>query len=142
MLPSQQWLALVAATNNPLVEANLRSFGFDPLPLGSVRLQSRGGELELHEGAGLRWTITGPGRGPARIGVHHAMSMPDDGPGAPAHRVAALISDAVMGQPGVLLVQGSALEPFLLAGERLVAVVHRMPTLDADVVWHPRSKTS
>jgi len=142
MLPSQLWLALVAATDNPLVEANLRSFGFDPLGLERVSLQSSGGELELQDGAGLRWTITGPGRGPARIGVHHAMFMPDDGPGAAGHRVAALISDAVMGQPGELLVHGSALEPFLLAGERLAALVHRMPTLDADVVWRPRSKTS
>jgi hypothetical protein len=142
MLPSQHWLALAAATNNPVVEANLRSFGFDPSRLASVDHRSGGGSLQLGEGTRLEWTITGPGHGPATLGVHHAMVMPDDGPDAAGHQVAALLSGAVMGHPGELLVQGSALEPFLLSGERWPALVHRMPKLEADVVWRRRSKAS
>jgi hypothetical protein len=141
MLPSQHWLALIAATDNPVVEANLRSFGFNPLRLASVDLQPGGGSLQLQEGASLEWSTTGPGRGPATIGVRHAMFLPDDEPDATGHRVAALISGAVMAQPGELRVQGSALEPFLLSDERLPALVHRMPELKADVVWRRRSKT-
>lgn len=140
MLPSKHWIALFAATNNPVVATNLRSFGYDPFPLASVELDSRDGSLALHEGARLEWTIAGPGRGPAAIGVHHALCMPDAGPDVARHRVAALISGAVLGQPGELLVHGSTLEPFLLAGERLPALVHRMPRLEADVVWRRRSQ--
>jgi hypothetical protein len=66
------------------------------------------------------------------------MLMPDDGLDAAQHRVAALISGAVMGQPGELRVGGSALEPFFLRGERLAALVHQMPELTADIVWHRR----
>ena len=142
MLPSQHWLGLIAATNNPVVEANLRSFGFNPLRLASVDLQSGGGSVVLQEDARLEWSIAGPGRGPATIGVHHAIFLPDDEPDATGHRVAALISNAVMAQPGELRVHGSVLEPFLLSGERFPALVHRMPELKADVVWRRRSKTS
>jgi len=70
------------------------------------------------------------------------MFLPDDEASATGHRVAALISGAVMAQPGELHVHGSALKPFLLSGERLPALVHRMPELEADVVWRRRSKTS
>jgi hypothetical protein len=142
MLPSKDWLALVAATDNPQVETNLRSFGFDPLRLASVALHSSGGSVELQDHARLEWTIAGPGSGPARLGVHHTMFMPDDGPDAAGHRVAALISDAVMAHPAELQVHGSSLEPFLLSGERLPALVHRMPKLEADVVWHRRPRAS
>lgn len=141
MLPSQQWLALFVATTNPEVEANLRSFGFDPIRLAGVDHQLGGGSVELQDGARIEWIIAGPGRGPAKVGVHHVMYMPDDGPNAEGHRVAAFITDAMMGQPGELGVHTSALEPFLLPGERLSAVVHRMPKLEADVVWRRRSKT-
>jgi hypothetical protein len=142
MLPSKDWLALRAATDNSQVEANLRSFGFDPLGLASVELRSSGGSVALQDDARLEWTIAGPGRGPARLGVHHTMFMPDDGPDAAGHRVAALISDAVMAHPAELHVHGSALEPFLLPGERLPALVHRMPKLEADVVWRRRPTAS
>jgi len=142
MLPSKHWLALFAATTNRVVEAHLRSFGFDPWRCAGMELQSGGGFLELQGGTRLYWTIAGPGRGPATIGVHHSMFMPDGGPDAARHRVAARISGAVMAQPGELRVHGSSLEPFLLPGERLPALVHRMPKLEADVVWRRRSKTS
>lgn len=141
-LPLQQWLALFVATNNPVVEANLRSFGFDPARLASAELRAGGGSLALHDGAHLEWFVAGEGRGPSAIGVHHALFMPGDGPDAAPHRVAALIGDAVMGQPGELRVHGAALEPFLRSGERLRALVHRMPALEADIVWHPRPEAS
>ena len=142
MLPSNQWLALLAATDNPVVAENLRSFGFDPLRLTSVDLQSSGGALELQDGTRLGWTTSGPGRGPATLGVHHTMFMPDDGPSAAGHRVTALISGAVMARPGELRVHGSSLEPYILPGERLPALVHRMPKLEADVLWRRRSRAS
>lgn len=142
MLPSNLWLALLAATDNPVVEANLRSFGFDPLRLASVDLQPTGGSLELRDGGQIEWTIAGPGRGPATIGVHHAMVMPDDGPDAVGHQVVALVSEAVLAHPGELRVRGSSLAPYLLPGERLPALVHRLPGLQADVVWRRRSGAS
>lgn len=138
MLPSQHWLALIAATSNPLVATNLRSFGLNPLPLASVDLQSGGGSVELQEDARLDWSIAGPGRGPATIGVYHTIYLPDDEPDAAGNRVAALISNAVMAQPGELRVHGSCLEPYILPGERLPALVHSMPKLEADVVWRRR----
>jgi hypothetical protein len=141
-LPSQQWLALFVATDNPVVEANLRSFGFDPGQLTGLELRSGGGSVALQDGAGFEWTEEGPGRGPARIGVHHVLLMPGDGPGAPPHRIAALITDAVMGQPSELRVYGVPLEPFLGPGERLRALVHCMPALDAEIVWRRRPERS
>lgn len=142
MLPSNHWLALLAATDNPVVEENLRSFGFDPLRLASVDLQPTGGSLELQDGGRIDWTIGGPGRGPVTVGVHHAMVMPDDGLDAVGHQVAALVSDAVLAHPGELHVCGSSLAPYLLPGERLPALVHRLPGLEADVVWRRRSPAS
>lgn len=142
MLRSMHWLALIAATNNRVVEARLRSFGFDPRRCAGMDLQPGGGFLELQDGARLDWSIAGPGRGPATVGVRHGMFMPAGEPCAAGHRVAARISGAVMAQPGELRVAGSSLEPFLLAGERLPVLVHRMPKLEADVVWRRRSETS
>lgn len=142
MLPSKHWLALFAATTNRVVKENLRSFGFDPGRCVGMELRSGGGCVELQSGTRLDWTIAGPGRGPATIGVHHSMFMPDDGSDAAGHRVAARISGAIMAQPGELRVHGSSLEPFLLPGERLPALVHRMPKLEADVAWRRRSKRS
>jgi len=142
MLPSQHWLALLAATDNPVVEANLQSFGFEPLQLVSVELSSSGGSLALHDGSRLEWTVAGPGRGPAAVGVHHSICMPDARPDASCHRVAALIWGAALGQPGELRVHGSTLEPFLLSAERLPALVHRMPKLEADIVWRRRAELS
>lgn len=142
MLPSKHWLALLAATNNPEVAKQFRSFGFDPLPLARIALHASGGSAGLQNGSRLEWSISGSGRGPATVGVHHALSMPDDGPDAARHRVGALITDAVMEQPGELRVYGSALEPFLLPDERLAALVHSMPKLAADVVWRRRSEVS
>jgi hypothetical protein len=141
-LPSQQWLALFVATDNPVVEANLRSFGFDPARLTGAELGTGGGSLALQDRARLEWFVAGDGRGPVTVGVHHAILMPGDGPGAAPHRVAALISDAVMGQPGEVRVHGASLEPFLLSGERLRALVHRMPALEADIVWRRRPQAS
>ena len=140
MLPSQHWLALIAATDNPVVAANLRASGFNPLRLASVDLQSGGGSVELQEDARLEWSIAGPGRGPATIGVYHTIFLPDDEPDATGNRVAALISNAVMAQPGELRVHGSCLEPYILPGESLPALVHSMPKLEADVLWRRRSR--
>jgi len=141
-LPSQQWLALFVATDNPVAEANLRSFGFDPARLARSELRADGGSLALQDGAHLEWSVAGHGRGPATIGVHHAIFMPGDGPGSAPHRIAARISEAVMGLHGELRVHGVALEPFLLSGERLRVLVHRMPALEADVVWRLRPEAS
>jgi hypothetical protein len=138
MLPSQRWLALFVATDSPVVGSNLRSFGFDPAGLTGVELRAGGGSIVLRDGARLEWLVAGDGRGPATIGIHHAISMPGDGPGAAPHRVTALISGAVMGQPGELRVHGGSLEPFLLSGDRLPALVHCMPALEADIDWHTR----
>jgi hypothetical protein len=138
LLPSQRWLALFVATDNPVVEANLRSFGFDPVRLTDAELRSDGGWIALQDAARLEWSVAGAGRGPATVGVHHALCMPGDRAGAAPHQVAALLSGAVMGQPGELRVQGGSLEPFLRSGERLRALVHRMPALEADIVWRPR----
>lgn len=140
MLPSKHWLALFAATNNPEVEAHLRSFGFDPRQLASVNHEPEGGAIDLGDGDRIAWRIAGAGRGPANVGVYHEMLMPDDEPGAVGHRVAARITGAMMEQPGELHVRTAALEPFLRRGEKLRAMVHRMPKLDADVVWRRRSR--
>jgi hypothetical protein len=141
-LPSQQWVALFVATDNPVVEANLRSFGFDPARLTGVELRAGGGSLAFQDGARLAWFVAGHGRRPATIGIHHAIFMPDDRAGAVPHRIAARISGAVMEQPGELRVHGASLEPFLLSGERLRALVHRMPALEADIVWRLRPTAS
>ncbi|MEJ2504151.1 MAG: hypothetical protein P8177_12710 [Gemmatimonadota bacterium] len=118
-LPSQQWLALLVATDNPMVVANLRSFGFDPARLMYAELRPAGGSIALQGETHLEWAVAGEGRGPATIGIRHALFMPGDKLDAAPHRVAAVISDAVMGQPGELRVQGVSLDPFLLSGERL-----------------------
>ena len=138
MLPSKSWLAMLAATNNPVVAKNFRSFGFDPILLVNIELHESGGSVVLQDDSRLEWTISGSGRGPATAGVHHALIMPDDRPNVAEHHVGALITDAVMEQPGELQVYGSALEPFLLAGERLTVLVHSMPKLVADIVWQRR----
>jgi hypothetical protein len=139
-LPSQQWLALFVATDSSVVETNLRSFGFDPARLTGAELRTDGGSIALQDGAHLEWLVAGEGRGPATIGIRHALFMPGDGPEAAPHRVAALISDAVMGQPGELRVHGGSLEPILRSGERLRALVHRMPVLEADIDWRTRPR--
>ena len=142
MLPSKSWLAMLAATNNPVVAKNFRSFGFDPILLANTELHESGGSVTFQDGSRLEWTISGSGRGPVTAGVHHSLFMPDEGLEEAEHHVGALISDAVMGQPGELSVHGSALEPFLLAGEKLAALVHSMPKLAADIVWRRRSEVT
>lgn len=138
MLPSMRWVTLCAATSNPAVDEHLRSFGFDPIRVASVTHRTGGGCLQFPDHQRIEWTIEGPGRGPAPVGVRHTMVMPDDGPDAVGHAVTALIADAVLGAPGELRVHTTALEPFLLANERLPAVVHRLPKLRANIVWQRR----
>jgi hypothetical protein len=141
-LSPQQWLALFVATDTRMVELKLRSFGFHPARLAAAKSRAGGGSIALEDGAHLGWLVAGPGRGPATVGVHHDIFLPGDPPGAAPHQVTARISDAVMGQPGELHVHGEALEPFLRSGEQLQALVHRMPVLEADIVWRPRPGAS
>jgi hypothetical protein len=142
MLPSMQWVALSVATTNPEAETQLRTFGFNPIPLAGVDLRSRGGSVRFPDNERIDWTFAETGRGPARVGVRHSIVMPEDGPDVPGHRVVALVSDSVLGQTGELHVHTAALCPFLVPGETLPAVVHRMPKLQANVLWCRRDKTA
>jgi len=142
MLPSMQWVALAVATTNPEVEAQFRTFGFDPIRLARVGLESEGGVLGFPDGDRLEWTIEGPGRGPAEIGVRHRLFLPGHGPEAVGNEVSAIVSGSMMGQPGRLQVHSSNLEPLLLDGECLAALVHRMPKLTAEIAWHRWSRSS
>jgi len=142
MLPSMQWVAVSVATSNPEVETYLRSFGFDPIRFAGVDLQSGGGIVRFQDDDRIDWTIAEPGRKPARVGVRHNVVMPEDGPDVVGHQVAAIIGDAALGQAGELRVHTSALEPFLLPGEQFPAVVHRMPELEADIIWQRRRHTA
>jgi hypothetical protein len=140
MLPSMHWLALASATSNADAGRYLESFGFNPLNLEKIDLQGHGGSLAFPDGSRIVWTIAGPGKGLPRVGVRHVIFVAADGPDAAGHRITALVSDTVMEQPGKVYIQTAALEPFLFEGERLPAAVHRMPKLEAGVVWgrHPK----
>ncbi len=140
MLPSMHWLALASATSNATARSYLQSFGFSPLDLEKINLRRHGGSLAFMDGRRIEWTITGPGKGVARVGVKHVIFVATDGPDAAGHRVAALLTDTVMEQPGKIRIQTAALEPFLLRGESFPAAIHRVPKLEADVVWrrHPK----
>jgi hypothetical protein len=136
MLPSMQWVALAVATTNPETEARFRSFGFDPIRLARVALQPGGGLVGFPNGDRLEWTIQQPGRGPAEIGVRHRLFLPGHGPEAVGNDVSARVSRSMMGQSGQLQIHTSRLEPILLDGERWSALVHRMPKLEAEILWH------
>ena len=142
MLPSMQWVALTVATNNPEAERRFRRFGYDPIRPARVNLQSGGGTLTFPDGDRIEWNIEGPGRGPARIGVRHRLFLPTHGPAEVGSEISALVSGAIMGQPGKLRVGTSNLEPFLMNNERFRALVHRMPELTAEIVWRPGQETS
>jgi hypothetical protein len=140
MLPSMHWFALACATKNVTARSYLQKFGFSPQSLQRIDLQEHGGSLSFPDGGRIDWTITGPGKGLPHVGVNHVIFVAEDKPNAIGHRVAALLSDTVMQQPGRVHIQTAALEPFLLEGERFVVVVHRMSKLEANVVWrqHPK----
>jgi len=142
MLPSMKWVALTVGTTNPEVEARFRAFGFEPIRTARVDLQPGGGFLRFPDGDRLEWTTEGPGRGPTRIGVRHRLFLPGHGPEAVGNEISALVSGAIMGQPGELRVDTSNLEPFLLNGERFRALVHRMPELTAEIVWREEPKSA
>lgn len=142
MLPSMQWVALTVATTNPEVDGRFRTFGLDPIPPARVSLQSRGGSLTFPDGDRLEWTIEGPGRGPVQVGVRHRLFVPGHRPEALGNEISALVSGAIMGQPGELLAGTSNLEPFLMNGERFRALVHRMPELTAEIVWRQEPESS
>jgi len=143
MLPSMQWAALTVATTNPEAEGRFRTFGFDPIRPARVSLQSGGGTLTFPDGDRLEWTIEGPGRDPAQLGVRHRLFLPGHGPEAVGNEISALVSGGIMGQPGELRVGTSNLEPFLMNGERFRALVHRMPELTAEILWRlgPRNSS-
>ena len=140
MLPSMQWYALASATSNMEARSYLKSFGFRPLHIEKIDLREQGGVIAFPDGGRIEWNIAGPGRVFPRVGVRHVIFVKKDGPDAVGHRINALLSDAVMEQLGRVHIQTTALEPFLLQGDRFAAVVQRMHKLEADVVWreHPK----
>lgn len=135
LLASMNWWSLASATNNGTVRKYLQSFGFRPLNLEKIDLQKQGGLLSFPDGGRIDWTVVRAGKEPAAVGVNHAFFTATDGPGASGHRVTALLTDAVMEQPGKIHIQTTALEPFLLKGERFPAAIHQVPRLEADVIW-------
>lgn len=135
MLPTFHWFALSSATSNAAARSYLQSFGFSPMNLNKIALREHGGSLSFSNGGRIEWTIVGPGKRLPRVGVNHVLFVTADEPGADGHRIAALVSDTEMEQPGRIHIQTAALEPFLLEGERFAAVVYRMSKLEADVVW-------
>jgi hypothetical protein len=140
MLPSMQWFALACASRNVMARNYLKKLGFSPKSLQNIYLKKHGGSLSFPDGGLINWTFTGPGKALPHVGVNHVIFVAEDKPNAIGHRVAALLSDTVMQQPGSIHIQTAALEPFLLEGERIAAVVHRMSKLEARVVWqqHPK----
>jgi hypothetical protein len=135
MMPSMHWFALLSATSNNTARSYLQSFGFTPLNLEKIELQEHSGSLVFKDEGLIEWTIIGPGKELPRVGVNHVIFVAADGPDAVGHSVAALVSNTVMGQPGIINIQTAALEPFLLKGERFSTVIHRMPKLEANVTW-------
>jgi hypothetical protein len=135
MLPSMDWFALASATSNATARNYLRSFGFSPLDLEKSDLQGRGGSLAFADGGRITWTIVGEGKEPNCVGVNHVIFVVKDGPGAAGHHVAALLNEAVMERHGRVHIQTDALEPFLFRGERIPAVINRVPKLEADILW-------
>lgn len=135
MMPSMHWFALLSATSNNTVRTYLQSFGFNPLNLEKIELQEHSGSLVFKDEGLIEWTIIESGKVLPRVGVNHVIFVEADGPDAVGHSVAALVSNTVMGQPGIISIQTAALEPFLLKGEQFSTIIHRMPKLEADVTW-------
>lgn len=135
MLPSMHWFALTSATSNVTAQSYLQTFGFSPLNLERIDLQAHGGTLVFPDGGRIKWSIVGAGKEPSRIGVNHVIFVAKDGQRHAGHSVAALLTDAAMEQTGKIRIQTTALEPFLLEGESFSAVIHRVPKLEADIVW-------
>lgn len=140
MLPSMLWFSLISATSNSSARSYLRSFGFSPLNLEKTDLQDNGGSLAFPDGGRIEWTISGPGKRFLCLGVNHVIFVAADGPDAVGHRVAALVSDTVMDQPGKVRIQTDALKPYLFEGETFAASIHRMSKLKADVIWRLHQK--
>jgi hypothetical protein len=135
MLPSMHWFALACATRNVTARRYLRKFGFIPKSLQKIDLQQHGGALAFPDGGHIDWTINGPGKESPHIGINHVIFVAENKPNATGHHIAALLSDTIMQQPGNIRIQTAALEPFLLEGEKISAVVNRVSNLKANVVW-------
>jgi len=135
MLPAMHWLALACATKNVRARNYLQKFGFSPKSLQKIDLQENGGLLSFPDGGRIDWIIKGPGKALPHVGVNHVIFLAANKPNAIGHHIAALLSDTVMQQPGSIHIQTTALEPFLLEGEIISAVVNRVSNLRANVVW-------
>lgn len=142
MLPSVHWFSLASATSNDTARGYLQSFGFSPQDLEKIELAEKGGSLAFPDGGRIEWTTVGPGKALPRVGVHHVISVAADGTNAVGHRVTALLSDATMEQPGRVRIQTAIFEPFLMDGEELPTVIHRMHRLEADIVWRQLSRVT
>jgi len=140
MLPTMHWLALACATRNITARKYLQKFGFSPQNLHKIELQQHGGTLTFPDGGQIDWTIKSPGKALPKVGINHVIFVAENRPNASGHHVAALLSDTFMQQPGSINIQTAALEPFLLKGERISAVVNRVSDLKATVVWHEYPK--
>ena len=135
MLPSMHWFALACATKNVTARNYLQKFGFSPKSLQKIDLQQHGGALAFPDGGHIDWTIKGPGKALPHIGINHAIFVAENKQNAIGHHITALLSDTIMQQPGIIHIQTAAMEPFLLEGERISAVVNRVSYLKANVVW-------
>lgn len=140
MLPSVHWFSLASATSNITARRYLQSFGFSPKYLEKIEWAENGGSLAFPDRGHIEWTTVGPGKALPRVGVHHIIFVAAGEPNAVGHRVTALLSDAIMEQPGRVHIQTAIFEPFLLEGEELSTVIHRMHRLEADIVWRQLSK--
>jgi len=142
ILPSQHWLSLASASDNPVAGKYLQLFGFSPLILDKVYLREKGGSVIVQDQGQIDWTINGRGRGLEQVIVEHVLNVKADGQDSAGHHIYASISDPMMDQPGRVHIQTDACEPFLHRGERFAAVVHRMSGLKAHVLWHKKANSS
>ena len=135
MLPSMHWYQLASASSNATSRGYLQTVGFSPLNLEKIHFHEHGGSILFPDGGRIEWSTTGHGKRLPRVGVNHVVYTTKDGPDVVGHRIAALLSDTVMEQPGRVSIQTKSLEPFLIEGERFAAAVNRMTKLEADVIW-------
>jgi hypothetical protein len=140
MLRSVHWFSLASATSNDTARSYLQSFGFSPQYLEKIELAEKGGSLAFPDGGRIEWTTVGPGKAVPQVGVHHVIFVAADGQNAVGHRVTALLSNAMMEQRGRVHIQTAFFEPFLLEGDELSTVIHRMHRLEADIVWRQLSR--
>ena len=142
VLPSQHWLSLASASDNPVAGKYLKLFGFSPLILDKVCLREKGGSIIVRDQGQIDWNIISRGRGLERVVVEHVLNVKADGQDSAGHRIYASVSDPLMDQPGRVHIQTDAFEPFLCRGERFAAVVHRMSGLDAHILWRMKANST